>query len=412
MTNRFYTRFDQDTWQNRDPAPPRTPFEVDRDRIIHSYAFRRMQAKTQVFKPGEYDFYRTRLTHTIEVSQIGRSICTSLNRNSFTDHDFWIDSDLVEAVCLAHDLGHPPFGHAGERTLNKLMDQFGGFEGNAQTLRLLTETIWRDSSAACRRGMNPTRALMDDVLKCKKVRSTVYPNSKFIYDEQQTYVDFVHSGLPDECRNHQSIECQIMDWADEIAYSVGDFVDAVYARFIDTQKLTKWRKEQAPDDLKKFVQDLIDALENDDLSKFAPHKIGDFIKECKLVDTQMPETCATNRYRYDLDIPVGRRAEQKCLARISKEMVFNSPAVQQLEYKAQGMVERLFEILAYNYPFGKPSEQKLLKRDVELTLDAASTKQEQMRRLCDYVSGMSDDYIVRTCRRLIDPEFGSIVDLV
>ena len=80
-SNRFYTKFDQDTWQNRGPAPPRTPFEVDRDRIIHSYAFRRMQAKTQVFKPGEYDFYRTRLTHTIEVSQIGRSICTSLNRN-------------------------------------------------------------------------------------------------------------------------------------------------------------------------------------------------------------------------------------------------------------------------------------------------------------------------------------------
>jgi dGTPase len=137
--NNFYGSFDAETLESREPDSYRTPFQVDRDRIIHSYAFRRLQAKTQVFRPGEYDFYRTRLTHTIEVSQIGRSICSFLREKSnHLKDDCYVDPDLVEVVCLAHDVGHPPFGHAGERALNELMANCGGFEANAQTVRLLT----------------------------------------------------------------------------------------------------------------------------------------------------------------------------------------------------------------------------------------------------------------------------------
>ena len=143
MENTFYSDFDQASIPERAPDDYRNCFEVDRDRIIHTSAFRRLQAKTQVFQSGEYDFYRTRLTHSIEVGQIGRSICSYLKKSSdYLGEDFHVDPNLVEAVCLSHDLGHPPFGHNGEKTLNRLMRPYGGFEGNAQTLRLLTETIY------------------------------------------------------------------------------------------------------------------------------------------------------------------------------------------------------------------------------------------------------------------------------
>ncbi len=134
MKNTFYGEFDTERLSGKlDKAHPgeyRTPFQIDRDRIIHSSAFRRLQSKTQVFLSGEYDFYRTRLTHSIEVAQIGRSICGYLQATSGLLSDgFSIDENLVEAVCLAHDLGHPPFGHAGEKILHILMRDFGGFEG-------------------------------------------------------------------------------------------------------------------------------------------------------------------------------------------------------------------------------------------------------------------------------------------
>ena len=142
MTNTFYNDFDREELEPR-PADYRSVFERGRDRLIHNAAFRRLQAKTQVFLSGEYDFYRTRLTHSIEVGQIAGSIARWLNASSsHLRPGFAIDTALVEASALAHDIGHPPFGHAGEATLHRLMKPYGGFEGNAQTLRLLTEIIF------------------------------------------------------------------------------------------------------------------------------------------------------------------------------------------------------------------------------------------------------------------------------
>src|SRR3954464_14951838 len=160
MTNRFYNSFDTETQEGARQPDYRSSFQIDRDRIIHAHAFRKLQSKTQVFLSGEYDFYRTRLTHSMEVAQIGRSICHFLRtKGQPLGDDFFIDGDLVEAVCLAHDLGHPPFGHSGERTLQELMKTRGGFEGNAQTLHLLTETMFQNDTTV--RGMQPTRALLD-----------------------------------------------------------------------------------------------------------------------------------------------------------------------------------------------------------------------------------------------------------
>ena len=321
-----------------------------------------------------------------------------------------IDPDLVEAVCLAHDVGHAPFGHAGERALNELMDNYGGFEGNAQTLRVLTETIWRGSSPGERLGMNPTRALLDGVLKYKKTRSVVRSTNHFIYNEQQKYIDFVHAGSSRKDREALSIECQIMNWADDVAYSVYDFLDAVYARFITMDKLTTWqsKKRHAP-----LIEELIERLRNREIAKFAAHKIGEFIESCQLIKTANKTVAArTNRYRYELKVPDNKRAEQECLKEIAKDLVFASPAVQQLEYKAQAMIKQLFQVLSETYVRAKPIRRHLLNEDVEKMFEKTKRVGDRARLLCDYVSGMSDDYVIRTCRRLFDPEFGSIVDLV
>ena len=253
--NQFYNQFDitpRYGTENDRPDDYRTPFQIDRDRIIYTPAFRKLQSKTQVFLSGEYDFYRTRLTHSLEVAQIGRSICNRLKRTSdYLNDDHYIDPDLVEASCLSHDLGHPPFGHAGERVLHNMMFTMGGYEGNAQTLRLLTETIWGNS------GMNPTRAFLDSTLKYKTLlkEKPDSPNH-FIYDYQANHLDFVFDGLneimgyaPGSDRNaFKSIECQIMDWADDTAYSLNDIIDGTNAGFINSENLEKWAEKNELDE--------------------------------------------------------------------------------------------------------------------------------------------------------------------
>ncbi|MCF7839892.1 MAG: dNTP triphosphohydrolase, partial [Candidatus Marinimicrobia bacterium] len=166
--NGFYTAWDQETLGERSISKGeyRNAFEIDRDRVIHSTAFRRLQGKTQVYVTGQNDQYRTRLTHSIEVAQIGRSIVNYLNRStSRMNETFFIDPALVEAICLSHDLGNPPIGHQGESRLNALMDPWEGFEGNAQSLRILTNIIRGESVGMRRGGLTPTRALVDGILK-------------------------------------------------------------------------------------------------------------------------------------------------------------------------------------------------------------------------------------------------------
>lgn len=410
LNNRFYKSFDYETAGIRNSHRYRTPFQVDRDRILHSYAFRRLQAKTQVFKPGEYDFYRTRLTHTIEVAQIGRSICRYLRASPFLRSSFCIDEDLVEGVCLAHDIGHPPFGHAGEKVLNELMSDFGGFEGNAQNLRLLTETIWPDSKNGGRVGMEPTRALLDGVLKYKRLRTGDADDAKFIYEEQKNIVVFAHGRRTTLPCALKSIECQIMEWADDVAYSIGDIVDGVNARFITVDKLKKW---DATDIHRPLVSKLVAFLEKRDMDHFAARKIGECIEDCSLVrNTSYAEAPPSKRYQFNLDVRLLRRRELKCLKAIAVDMVFKSPAVQQLEYKAKSILEQLFHALGETYVYASKPKRHLLSKELEGSLERACCERERARILCDQISGMSDEYAVRIHRRLFEPEFGSIADIV
>jgi len=419
--NRFYTAFDTELLGTRRGSDYRTTFQRDRDRIIYSSALRRLQAKTQVFLSGEYDFYRTRLTHSIEVVQIGRSICHLLHRESpLLEDDFYIDPSLVEGVCLAHDLGHPPFGHSGESTLNDMMREYGGFEGNAQTLRILTKIIYRQGNK--RKGMTPSRALLDGVLKYKTLRKFLdNPPNHFLYDEQKRYLDFVFDNrsipkslTPGDKLNHfRSIECQIMDWADDTAYSLNDMIDGARARFLTQRSLEDWGKRQSLDATEeKLLKKAIAVIYDGTYERVFSRKIGDFIASCRLEKRDNFMSDATHRYRYELVIRKSALKEAALYKRIASDIVFDSPQLQQLRYKWNMVLERLFLAFCDTYVSGDSVQGQLLpdaihRRVIELTSD-----RKKMRAICDHIAGMTDDFAIRTYKRLFDPDFGSLMDLV
>jgi len=362
VKNRFYNAFDSERLNEEKPQGEyRSAFQVDRDRVIHSPAFRGLQSKTQVFWSGEYDFYRTRLTHSLEVAQIGRSICHWLQHSSdLLSDEYYIDSDLVEACCLAHDLGHPPFGHAGERSLNAFMGSSGGFEGNAQTLRLLTERIFSTS----RKGMNPSRAFIDGVLKYKTLWSELHrlqgkpPKNHFIYDSQSKYLDFVMGERdfpaeypPGDSRDgFRSIELQIMDWSDDTAYSLNDISDSVRAGFLTIEKVEKWAQKRGLDMANEpALVELLTAIRAGKVDVMMARKIGDYIKAVSLEETQNFMSAATNRYRYSLVIEEKFRKQLEVFKKLAFEVVFLSPELNQLEYKGDLLLQKIWDVLSERY---------------------------------------------------------------
>ncbi|MBL9216435.1 MAG: dNTP triphosphohydrolase [Opitutaceae bacterium] len=419
--NRFYNAFDLQEWDSARKPDYRSPFQIDRDRIIHAHAFRKLQSKTQVFLSGEYDFYRTRLTHSMEVAQIGRSICHYLlSRGEPLGEDFFIDPDLVEACCLAHDMGHPPFGHSGERTLQELMKRRGGFEGNAQTLHLLCETIYQNESGV--KGMQPTRALLDGVLKYKKLYTefATPPLHHFIYDSQGPVRDWVLGGtrlpgplLRGEALNHfKSVECQIMDWADDAAYSLNDIVDGVRAGFLTVERVERWAGAEAvgaPE--QRQLDSLFDAIRKDRLESTFSKKIGAFIQACRLKPRENFMSEKTNRYRFELLVDEAALQEAAFFKKMANDIIFESPQLEQLEHKARVILMALYHAVWENYAERNERVIRILPRSVSRLIEAEKTQDGKARRICDFLSGQTDGMVVRTYRRLFDPEFGSFRDL-
>lgn len=428
VRNRFYQAFDTERLSGaRDGEDFRSPFQIDRDRVLHTPSFRRLQNKTQVFWSGEYDFYRTRLTHSLEVAQIGRSICAWLQNSSdlLTD-DFHIDPDLVEAVCLSHDLGHPPFGHAGERSLNHFLAPYGGFEGNAQTLRLLTERIFSQRKT----GMDPSRAFLDGVLKYKTLWSELKragggpPENHFVYDAQERYLDWALGGRdfpvewpPGGARDSfKSVECQVMDWADDTAYSLNDLADSVRAGFLTESSVRKWaEQEEVAVDGPAPLGELVRAIERGRIDSFVGHRIGQYVKAARLVEDTNFLSGETNRYRYRLSIDEGTATESRIFKRLAFEVVFLSPQLKQLEHKGSFLLRRLWNLLHERYVEGRAIDgQKfqLLPAEQAREIEEAGTRQERARLVCDFLAGMTDGFAARMYQRLFSAGFGSIGDLV
>lgn len=422
MQNKFYTEFDTERLhESKRENDYRNVFQIDRDRIIHSSEFRRLQGKTQVFLPGEYDFYRTRLTHSIEVAQIGRSICNFIQhkeKEKFSD-DYFIDPALVESACLAHDLGHPPFGHAGERTLHKLMKDYGGFEGNAQTLRIITETIYRTEDS--RRGMNPCRAFLDSILKYKSLFGELdNPFNHYLYDEQKQYLDFVFGGIDvhkeyshgKEADSFRSIECQIMDWADDTAYAINDIQDSITGGFITIAKLVNYEKTNNLNNTESnYLNELIEWIKE---SKFKPKlgsQIGDFIGACSIKERETFMDDKTNRYKYELIIDEQYLEKAEFYKKIATQLVFRSTQLHQMESKGDYMLSNFFDVMKSNY-IEDVTGIKLIPEFSHKIIVETKDKKERARLICDNLAGMTDSFAMRSYRRLFDPNYSSLADLV
>ena len=396
-------------------AEARSPFERDRSRIIHSAAFRRLQGKTQVFTAGEGDFYRTRLTHSLEVAQIGKGLALRLGA----------DTDLVEAACLVHDIGHPPFGHAGEQELQRLMKKYGGFEANAQNIRLLTE---KERKSTKYQGLNLTRATIDSQLKYKQP----YPErtDKFIYSDDLGIVSWAGR------KNAQSFECQIMDWADEVAYAVHDLEDGLHSRYIDAftfadpdtrlqeaieytakkwgkpinyvralyvnlqRELLQWNPYLRP---KRTAKDL--AKQSEYRKEMTTELIGRFVTAARRVQTPLAgNDLITQRYWFSLNVPDHHRVEVSLINRIVRNFVIKAPQLATLEAKGKQIIRALFIKLM--------RDEHLLPEDWQPNLANNANKEHKARVVSDYISGMTDDYAQNLYAKLLLPHYGSVYEVI
>lgn len=336
------------------PHPYRSDFERDRDRIIHCSAFRRLEGKTQVFTPGLDDYYRTRLTHSIEVAQIGRTIAKALNLNE----------TLTEAICLSHDLGHPPFGHTGEDVLNDLMKGCNGFEHNGQTLRIveLLEHPYPDFA-----GLN----LMYETLLGLAKHITTYdkPDNK-IFTEANC-----------------SLEGQAAELADRIAYNCHDLEDAMRARIITAEQLKEIKLFTEP-------QRHIKAESIDDFTirrtRTAKAIIDKLVSDCIAVSLEALKTAKLKKiddiYAKKENLIVLSTKAQKQLAGLEDFLFHNfyrHKTIMQTANKVEAWLKKLFKSL-----LDKPELMPVYYRQL-------AEKQGLERTVCDYIAGMTDRYCLK-----------------
>lgn len=377
----------------------RNAFEIDRDRVIHSTAFRRLQGKTQVYVTGQSDQYRTRLTHSIEVAQIGRSIVNFLNRSSeFLGPEYEIDSALVEAACLAHDLGNPPIGHKGESRLNELMDPWGGFEGNAQSLRILTDIVRGDKRSYANAGMQATRACLDGIMKYKIVgKENTRGGAKFLYPDQQEIVSWVHKDpsldeMVQKGIQVRSIECAIMDLSDDIAYTTSDLFDGVKQSLLTPEQVQEFWSSSYLEASPKIRDDVDQVLRNQlPMSRFIAGLIGRWIYSISIDKVEKP-FIDIPRYEYTLAMGKESHAELMALRSLNYNLIYNSDYVKVPESKGVEILEELF-LYYRDVIFRRRAALENLPLPAGISDDF--DENQKMRMICDFVAGMTDNHAIR-----------------
>jgi len=446
----------------------RNPFRVDYARLVHSPAFRRLQGKTQLFPGNESDFFRNRLTHSLEVAQIAKSIALRINYEYKFKGPNQIDPDLVEFAGLAHDLGHPPFGHQGEMALHEKMVDYGGFEGTAQTLRILTklekkelEHFFENRPVSGKKfnienrvGLNLTYRTMAAILKYDNEIPVSCPKEVqkgYYHSESQLVESIKQSVLVNQAKidgvKFKTVECQIMDIADDIAYSTYDLEDTIKAGFANLFDLTFGKNKVA------LVESINKNLSKDDLytgisitqkeiTSVLMQLFGDnFIFDDEVIDTleisdsrekdtvklelahSLAKDIANNGYfRTSLssnlvdrfvnntefilnpDEPAlskvkladEQRIEVETLKRLTYNHQINSSKLKIVEYRGKQIVNFLFETLA-DY---KNKGYDLLPDDYRDLYNHAFEEHSQYRIICDFIAGMTDSYAIAFYGRL------------
>lgn len=439
-------------WNPRE-GDARSPWDVDYGRVIHSASFRRLQGKTQILNLGDSDFYRTRLTHSLEVAQIATGILRQYRayRSDHPVHPLLPHQALVQTIGSCHDMGHPPFGHGGEVALNYCMRDHGGFEGNGQTLRILSR-LEKFSDASM--GTDVTRRALLGVLKYPASHSATFnpaltprldprPTAihiidrarakppKCYFDSEQEAVDWILAPLSDKDRAlfqsvkpqagkhgkplYKSFDCSIMDVADDIAYGVHDledgialdlitrkdFIDketgvteAACAPYLDYLKKT-YPKESANDVYKGFVDQLFGS--GAERKHCINRLVGYFITAADLATQNLFDEPLLD---HQAVLPPNIRSFLEALKGFVAREVILSPNVQQLEFKGQKMVVSVFEAL-----LSEPGS--FLPKDAQKLYEADG---QDPRRICDYIAGMTDGFLLKTYDRLFSPRMGSVFD--
>jgi dGTPase len=383
----------------------RTEFARDRARIIHSFALRRLAAKTQVAVPWATDFPRTRLSHSLECAQVGRELGVALGA----------DPDLMEGACLAHDIGHPPFGHNGEEALNQIASSCGGFEGNAQSIRLLirleAKTILPDGKSI---GLNLTRASLD--------AATKYPWSRIenarkfgVYEDDLEIFNWYRSGVES---GKTSMEAQIMDWSDDVAYSVHDLEDSLVSGQIkldqlssDLPKLFKVAQDMYLADITESeMQEALAALQKLScwpryydgthrslarLKDLASQLIGRFAQAAEVATQEKYGDGDLTRYNANLVVPRAQRVEVALLKSMAGHYVINASDSQVRYGEQQRLLTELVEAILESAP---NTLESFFLQDWQ----NAHTDQARLRVVIDQVASLTDPGAVALHKRLIN----------
>jgi dGTPase len=370
-----YAAIDEQSRGRRHPEPPprfRTEFQRDRDRIIHSNAFRRLVYKTQVFVNHEGDLYRTRITHSLEVAQIGRTVARSLG----------INETLTEAICLAHDLGHTPFGHAGQDALNACMREYGGFEHNLQSLRVVDELEERYAEFS---GLNLTFECREGVLKHCSAQ-----NARLLGDVGERFLNRTQPGL----------EAQLANLADAIAYNNHDVDDGVRAGLIKVEELRDVRvfarfhsavAERYPQtpprrQLYETIRRMVDYLVSDLIMETKKNIVDSGVDSIQAVRAQSRPLVSLSDAVLD---------EHQELKRFLRAKLYNHPKVREVMDEAGGTLKELFDSYMDDPTRLPPEHQSLVAR-----AESDGGKPARARVVADYVAGMTDRFAYVEASRL------------